>query len=167
MNISVVLTVVIRRPAYLFLVAELVAIANPRGRAGLLKRLAEDGARAACGEPPISPVRSSHVISQLGDEPSHLDIRVVICAEEFPRLHAVLTKEGNPRTRASMLRRLAAEALCRRPSECLLPSPREESQRTTTRSAGTEEFSLESLVLPPDALPPDLLAGFGANQIDR
>jgi hypothetical protein len=160
------MTVVIRSPVYSRLVSELSAFPGARSRAGLLKRLAEEGARAACTSMPDSGVELSYMpaVGHSKEESPPFDIRVAIRAEEFPHLYAALEGEHNPRARAAILKRFAEEALRRQGSERTSENVRQVGA-VQDHKVSTTEGDLHLLSLSAGLLPPDLLAGFGGNSV--
>ncbi|MFP3567717.1 hypothetical protein [Paraburkholderia sp. SIMBA_030] len=165
MKTPLTLTVVIRGPVYARLVAELSAFADPRARAGWLKRLAEDGARAASIEAPGLGLDRSPMatVPQAGHECRSFDIRVAIRQEEFPSLYATLEMERDPRARATLLKRFAEEALRRHHNQSAGLDVRERLEHMPAPQTTTTESPLESLSLSVGMVPSDLLAAFGVN----
>jgi hypothetical protein len=169
MNKMVTLTVVIRTPVYARLVTALAAFPDARARAGLLKRLAEEGAIAACSSMPASVAEPSRIpiVPLSKDASQQFDIRVVIREEEFPHLYSALERERNSRARAALLKRFAENALRWQGSE---RTPSEEKQvgfPVRKQKMSTADFDLNSvsLSLSDGAVPLDLLAGFGGAEV--
>jgi hypothetical protein len=164
MSTALKLTVVIRGPVYAGLLLELSRFPDPLERAGVLKRLADEGARAARAGSAGDRVADLHGgLSELqdGNSMKPLDIRVAIQRTEFPALHAVLEGESNARARASLFRRLAQDALrgvSRRRPVFSSGSPRVAPAPTPPLAEGA---SLKLLSLQQDALPQNFIAGFG------
>lgn len=161
MTTPLTLTVVIRGPVYASLAAELSTQPDARARAGWLKRLAEEGARASCASshghardvprvPLSQPAGSGYQV---------FDMRVTVREEEFPSLYAALMGQQNPRARAALLKRFAEEALRWAYNESAADSADPRQAQTHVPSATESGVLLNSLSLPPDAIPPDFLAG--------
>ncbi|MFB9126539.1 hypothetical protein E2553_18905 [Paraburkholderia dipogonis] len=167
MKPPLILTVVIRSPVYAALAGELAAFAEPRARAGWLKRLAEEGARAAGGGLPDSGAGRSRV--PLAPPPSvdssHFDIRLAIREEEFPHLYAALGGECNSRARAALLRRYAQEALRGVRSE-RMPAEVTRVAAVQAEEVRTTADDLDALSLPAGVVPRDFLAGFGGSVLE-
>jgi hypothetical protein len=155
-----ILTVVIRGPAYAELLDQLCAIPDPRDRAGQLKRLAEDGAHIV-GLSAHGGSRRAGARDDISSPSRSLDIRVAILHDEFPLLHAALQQCASPRARAALFRHLAFEAAVRRhavPERRVAQGP----PTTTTRSVGQESArnSLTQLDARDIYIPANFLAGF-------
>ncbi|GAB3626933.1 hypothetical protein PTE30175_03534 [Pandoraea terrae] len=165
MKTPLTLTVVIRGPVYALLVAELSAFSDPRARAGWLKRLAEDGARAACTEASGLGLDLSRMatIPQAGHECLSFDMRVAIRQEEFPSLHATLEVERDPRARATLLKRFAEEALRWHHNQSARLDVGERLEHRPVPQATNTESRLDLLSLSAGMVPSDLLAAFGVN----
>jgi hypothetical protein len=88
MDDCLTLTVIIRGPAYRELISQLSAVADSRDRAGLLKRLAEDGTRVS-GSPVAVMTGRAALSDETGSDVRGFDIRLVIRQEEFPSLLAL------------------------------------------------------------------------------
>ncbi len=153
-------TVIIRGPAYRELISLLSAVADSRDRAGLLKRLAEDGTRFDDIAAPMTTGRAG-----LPAEPdSHaggFDIRLVIRREEFPRLHGELLQCAKPRARAARFRQLAFEGARQQRAAVLPQITRRSAVPDSTDRGAAEGGSISALALGPDAIPKDLFSGFG------
>lgn len=159
-EVCVIFTVVIRGPAYRELIAQLSAVADPRNRAGLLKRLAEDGTQVS-GSP--FDVMTGHTapVNESGSATRGFDIRLVIRREEFPLLHERLLQCGSPRARAAQFRQLAHEGARRRQ---VMVAPRVPTQHAVHNKADPREAktkSISGLALEPGSIPKNLFSGFG------
>jgi hypothetical protein len=161
MTAPLTLTVVIRDPVYTSLAAELSTQPDARARAGWLKRLAEEGARASCANSHghARDVPQVPLSQPAGSCNQVFDMRVTIREEEFPNLYAVLMGQQNPRARAALLKRFAAEALRWADDESAAVSAEPRHPQTHAPPATESVVPLNSLSLPPGALPADFLAG--------
>jgi hypothetical protein len=161
MDDCLTLTVIIRGPAYRELISQLSAVADSRDRAGLLKRLAEDGTRVS-GSPVAVMTGRAALSGETGSDVRGFDIRLVIRQEEFPRLHGELLQCVNPRARAAQFRQLAYEGARRRQ---VLVAPDVPQQRALPTRIGRKEAeakSISGLALEPGSIPKDLFSGFGS-----
>lgn len=164
MTAPLTLTVVIRGPVYASLAAELCSLPDARARTGWLKWLAEEGVRASYSsshrfsrDMPRMPLRQP-----AGSGCQVFDMRVTVRNEEFPSLYAALKEQQNPRARAALLKRFAAETLRWIRDESAPVST--EASRTDLNAVSPPEsdLHLNSLSLPPGTLPTDFLAGMAA-----
>lgn len=164
MNDCLTMTIIIRGPAYRELIFQLSAIVEPRDRAALLKRLAEDGMRAS--EARVAVMTDCvDLSSEAGSGPRGLDIRLVIRREEFPLLHEVLLQCANPRARAARFRQLAYEGARRRqvPAVSGMPGVPQQSAVPAEPDPGqVKTKSMSAFTLDPGSIPRDLLSGFGS-----
>jgi hypothetical protein len=166
MTAPLTLTVVIRAPVYVSLAAELFTLPDPRARAGWLKWLAEEGVRAShanshrhARDMPRVPLSQ-----RAGSGCQVFDMRVAVRNEEFPNLYAALKEQQNPRARAALLRRFAEEGLRWFRNESAPVSAQASQAQLHAPSATGSDVHLNSLSLPPGAVPPDFLAGMVASK---
>lgn len=164
MTAPLTLTVVIRAPVYMSLAEELFTLPDARARAGWLKWLAEEGARAFCTSSHSQPHDMPRVSlsPRAGSGSQVFDMRVTIREEEFPRLYAALKEQQNPRARAALLKRFAAEALRWVRNEPAPVAADVSRAQLHAPSASGPDVRRSSLSLPPGTVPSDLLAGMNA-----
>jgi hypothetical protein len=164
MNDSLTMTIIIRGPAYRELVSQLSVIVEPRDRAALLKRLAEDGMQTFNSRVAVM-TDSVGLSGGAGSDPRRLDIRLVIRRDEFPLLHGVLLQCANPRARAARFRQLAYEGARRRqvPAVSGVPGVPQQSAVPGEPDPGEAKTrSIGALRLDPGSIPRDLFSGFGS-----
>ncbi|WP_321965192.1 hypothetical protein [Paraburkholderia sp. J7] len=163
MDDRLIFTVVIRGVAYSELVSLLAAIRDSRERAGLLKRLGEDGAQLAALA--VTGVSGGADNAHEGrPDRRGFDIRLVIRREEFPRLYEVLLQCGTPRARAARFRQLAHEGARRRQAATEPVAARVPVVVSESVSGSERTKSISRLSLGAGGIPKDMLAGWSAGK---
>ena len=164
MEDRLIFTIVIRGAAYSGLASLLAAIPDSRERAGLLKRLGEDGASQLSALAVTGLSGGPNCAREPSVDGRGFDIRLVIRREEFPRLYEVLLQCATPRARAARFRQLAHEGARRRqiatePVPARVPFVARESVSGSERTK-----SISRLSLGVGDIPEGMLAGWGAGK---
>jgi hypothetical protein len=159
MNDSLTITIIIHGPAYRELLVELLAVKNPRNRASLLRRLAEDGKAISDSHQEVIS-KSARLSDDSDSNADKLDMRLVIRSEEFPCLHAELLQFKDARARAARLRQLAYKGARRRHIVISRDIPQPSATPISIGPEGEQTKSITGFALDPGSLPKDLFAGF-------
>jgi hypothetical protein len=164
------LTLVVRSEVHPCLTAMLAAVPGVRARAGLLKKLADDGARLLGTDTSGLDRQSAGTMSGLACAETgglHFDIRIVVHAVEYPHLHDVLVRQSNSRTRALLFKRLAEDAARWRRITHPVPLPAKTGNteqgtkgKAEDRSLATHEATQAYSTLRSEAIPEDFGDGF-------